>query len=150
MIKVKRLITLIIVLVIAMGIIPLFTAYANRQVTIYINGRRVNFEGQQAVIVNNRVLIPLRGTFEHMGYDVNWYSRARMARLIKGDVTIIVPADVDVFVVNDEIIVPDVPQQIIDGRLMLPLRAVSEAIGATVRWNNTSRVAHISYAPSDL
>jgi len=47
------------------------------------------------------------------------------------------------FWVSGENIIPDVPPQIINGRLMLPLRAVAEAVGASVCWDPVGRVANI-------
>jgi len=43
-------------------------------------------------------------------------------------------------IVNGQEITPDVPPQIIDGRVMVPARFVAEPLGATVEWdgeNNT-------------
>lgn len=43
-------------------------------------------------------------------------------------------------VVDGQEVKSDVPAQIIDGRTMIPLRAVSEAIGAKVVWDKTGEV----------
>lgn len=48
------------------------------------------------------------------------------------------------FTVNDENITPDVPQTIIDGRFMLPLRAVGEALNYSVDWDAETKTASIS------
>ena len=145
----KKLIVLSLALVLAMSMLPLFAAYANRQVVVYIDGQRVDFTDQQPIIVRSRALVPVREVFEHIGFEVEWSSCVRMARITKCDIVIIIPTDVDVFTVNDEIIIPDVPQQIINGRIMLPIRAVAEAVGATTQWSNISGVARI-YIDSPL
>lgn len=41
-------------------------------------------------------------------------------------------------IVNGREIYPDVPPQIISGRTMVPLRAVAEALGAGVRWDEAT------------
>ena len=46
--------------------------------------------------------------------------------------------------VNNEEIKPDSPPQIIDGRAMVPVRWVSEALGADVRWDETNREVRIT------
>jgi len=150
MFKRKKLLILLVALVITTGLVPLFATYADRDIVVYIDGQQINFSDQQPVIVRNRVLVPVRGTFESMGFEVEWSSRTRMGRLVKGETIIIIPADVDVFVINDEIITSDVPQQIINGRMMLPLRAVAEAVGATANWSNTTRVANITSMQTGL
>jgi hypothetical protein len=48
------------------------------------------------------------------------------------------------FTVDGKEITPEVPQQIIDSRFMLPLRAVSEAIGANVEWDSETKTAVIT------
>lgn len=48
------------------------------------------------------------------------------------------------FTVNDQNITPDVPQTIIDGRFMLPLRAVGEALNYSVDWDPETKTASIS------
>ena len=37
----------------------------------------------------------------------------------------------------------DVPAQIIDGRTLIPLRALSESLGLTVKWDGDSRTVFI-------
>ena len=48
------------------------------------------------------------------------------------------------FTVNDENITRDVPQTIIDGRFMLQLRAVGEALNYSVDWDAETKTASIS------
>lgn len=45
--------------------------------------------------------------------------------------------------VNGKEIYTDVPPQVIEGRTMVPLRAVGEALGADVRWDDTNNVVWI-------
>jgi len=53
--------------------------------------------------------------------------------------------DVRVFI-NDEELIADVPPRIINGRTMLPIRAVSEAVGCSVNWFEPERRVDI-YTP---
>jgi hypothetical protein len=47
-------------------------------------------------------------------------------------------------VVNGKVVVTDVPAITLDGTTLIPLRAASEALGATVTWDGTSYTANIS------
>jgi tetratricopeptide (TPR) repeat protein len=47
-------------------------------------------------------------------------------------------------VVNGLQVFSDVPPQLINGRTMVPIRAVSEALGAEVTWNNSTRSVEIT------
>ena len=44
-------------------------------------------------------------------------------------------------VLDGEVVTFDVPPQIINGRTMVPIRAVFEALGATLDWNASTRTA---------
>jgi len=141
----KKIMALAVTLAIAMIVVPFFATYANtnRQVTVTIDGQLVNFGDQGPIIVNNRVLVPVRGVFEHLGFEVTWDPSSRMARMVRDDMIIIVPAGAHSFVVDSSIITPDVPQQMTNNRLLLPLRAITDAMGGTSTWNSNNRVAQI-------
>ena len=50
-------------------------------------------------------------------------------------------ADGITVVLDGEVVTFDVPPQIINGRTMVPIRAVFEALGATLDWNASTRTA---------
>ena len=142
----KRILATSIVCVVLMALVPLFAARANsnRPVSVEINGYTIYFQGQGPIMQDNRVLVPVRGVFEHMGFYVTWNDSARMARLETDDIIIIIPADTRSFVVNNEVIIPDVPQRMVNNRLLLPLRVIADAIDATSDWDANNRVARIT------
>ncbi|MGG1519625.1 copper amine oxidase N-terminal domain-containing protein [Paenibacillus oryzisoli] len=47
-------------------------------------------------------------------------------------------------IVNGNVITPEVPPQIIDGSTMVPIRAVSEALGADVQWNEAEQTVTVN------
>ena len=134
--------TLALALVVSL-VIPMFTALPHSPVMVTVDGQRVHFQGQDPVIIHDRVLVPVRGVFEEMGFEVYWHSYSRTAWLTSDQHTIIIPEDTGYFVVNGEFIIPEVPQRIINDRLMMPLRAVAEAVDATATWNGSQRIAAI-------
>jgi len=115
-------------------------------ITVTVNGRQVNFDGQQPIMVENRVLVPVRGVFEHVGFVSTWDASARMAQLARHDRYVVIHAGSPEFRVNNDIFVPDVPPRFTNDRMMLPLRAVAEALGGTAEWDSNSRVARITLA----
>lgn len=52
-------------------------------------------------------------------------------------------------IVDGNEIKPDVPPQIINGRTLVPLRAVAEALGASVSWTETARTVTIQTYTSE-
>ena len=116
-------------------------------VGVTVNGQWITFPDQQPVIVNDRLLVPAGGVFTAMGFTPHWDNVERIARLTRSDMTIIIPADGVAFVVSratgTTTITPPVAQRIINGRIMLPVGAITDAVGGTHSWNNVNRVAHI-------
>ena len=67
----KRWLTAALMLVTLVIAVPLFIVSAsNRTVRVTVDGQLVHFVDQPPIIVNNRVLVPVRGVFEHMGFTV--------------------------------------------------------------------------------
>lgn len=119
------------------------SAMAANEVTVFSNGNEVADKG---VIIEGRTLVPVRGVFEYMGYSVEWDNSSKTATLTSSDnnTVITLTNGKNTFEVNNKEITPDVPQQIIDGRFMLPLRAVGEAVDAEVQWDNDTKTAKIT------
>lgn len=110
-------------------------------VNVVVNNKPIDSKG---VIIDGRTMMPVRGVFEELGFDVSWDNDTKTATLKRSIVTVKMTNGEKGFTVNGKEITPDVPQQIIDGRFMLPLRAVAEAIGANVDWDGATSTASIS------
>ncbi len=110
-------------------------------VNVVVNGTPIESKG---IIIDGRTMMPVRGVFEELGFEVNWDNATKTATLTKSVVTVKMTNGDKGFTVNGKEIVPDVPQQIVDGSFMLPLRAVAEAIGARVNWDGATSTATIS------
>ena len=121
--------------------------FAENDVNVVVNGNAVDMKG---VILENRTMVPVRGVMEELGYTVDWDADTKTATLANGENTVKITAGEKVFYLNDTAVTPDVPQTIIEGRFMLPLRAVSEAVGAKVDWDGESKTAVISTVEKDV
>ena len=117
---------------------------ADDDITVEIDGQRVNFSDQQAVVVGGRTLVPVRGVFETLGYSVNWEQSTRTATLSNGVNTVLVTVDSPVAISNGKPLSLDVPAQVINGRTMLPFRAVLESVGCGVDWDGNNRTVKVS------
>ncbi len=115
------------------------TAFAeNDDVTVIVNGETIDFTGDQApVIVDERTLVPFRAVFEKMGADVEWYADTQTCEATYGSITVTLTIGENVMYIGDGTTVTvDVPAQIINDRTMVPIRVISEGIGAVVGWDN--------------
>ena len=100
-----------------------------------------------AIVVGGRTLMPIRGLFEFMRFDVTWNRTTRQVTLERyEDVVVLTIGSAD-FVVNGENHSLDIPAQIINGNTMIPVRAVLESLGYYVSWDGRSREISISVMP---
>lgn len=106
----------------------------NEPITVTINGKAVEFD-VAPVLENGRVLVPLRKIFEELGATVTWEDETKTATAIKGDDSIVIAADNETMDKNGRKILLDVAAKIVDGRLLVPIRAVSEGLGCNVVWD---------------
>lgn len=142
--KLLALVTVISLIALSAGV----SADVGASPEVRVNGQLVECE-QPAVIVNERTLIPMRDIFSSIGAAVGWNEHERKAVAVKGSNIVEVPIDSNIIYKNGEPVEIDVPAIIVDGRTMIPLRAVSEAFGCSVEWNSgtVSITADISHDP---
>lgn len=116
--------------------------FAAPAVNVVINGTPVTFtesSGAPFIDNNNRTLVPMRVVMEQYGCTVSWDQSTKTASVAAGDTTVLVPIGQSYITVNGEQRTIDAPAQIVSGRTYLPIRAVLEAFGANVGWDNANR-----------
>ena len=111
---------------------------------VEINGERVKSD-IPAIIKNNRVLIPMRAIFEKFGAEVDWNGETRTVTAAAGDKMIVMQIGEEEIGVNGEIKEIDVAPQMLMNRTIVPARAVSESLGATVEWDEARQTVVINY-----
>ena len=116
----------------------------NNAITVAINGTAVNFTDQQPTIIDGRTLVPVRGVFEDLGFNVSWNEQARQVTLSRANDTIVITIGSAAFTANGASHTLDVPAQIIGGSTMIPLRAVLESVGYGLVWDENTRTISIS------
>ncbi|HHX95732.1 MAG TPA: leucine-rich repeat protein, partial [Clostridia bacterium] len=111
-----------------------------KPIEVIINGNAIVFD-QPPVIIGGRTLVPLRGIFEALGAQVNWDGEKQTITAVKDTATVTVKIGSKQAIINGEEKSLDVPAQIINNRTMVPVRFISESLGAKVDWNdNLQRV----------
>lgn len=106
-----------------------------RFITVLLNNEGLIFD-VLPVKQNDRVLVPVRAIAEALGAKVSWDNDTWTADIVKDGKTITLQIGNNVMKIDDREITLDVAPKIIDGRTMVPVRAVSEAFEAKVDWNN--------------
>lgn len=118
-------------------VLPLQPAQAE-EIPITIDGYQLTVD-QPPVIENGRTLVPLRPIFEGLGAEVTWFPSTQSISGSLDSSYIYLEINNTTATVNNKNITIDVPPRIINSRTMVPLRFISESLGATVTWNDATR-----------
>src|SRR5258708_5582387 len=114
-----------------------------QDINVRVNGERVRFYGAQPREVDGRVMVPLRGVLERMGATVNWDPASETVMARREGMRLRLPIGSNTATVNGQTVNLDVPAMTIEGSTMVPLRFVSEALGANVVWMSSTQTALI-------
>ncbi len=128
----------LVLVLIAVAALVTGRAVAQQAIRVYVDGRLVTFDVPPTVI-QGRVLVPLRGIFEQMGATVDYDARTQHIVAIRGTQAVELTIGSRQARVNDSPKLLDVPAFTINGRTMVPLRFISESLGASVQWVEASR-----------
>ena len=143
----KAVLTIAAVLVIAViCFIPWGTASAISEpgVSVTIDGEPVVFQsgyGEPFIDSNNRTLVPVRSALEALGATVIWDPDVMTAIVQKDEVVVQVPVGQAYILANGVPVANDTTAVIKEGenRVYLPIRAVFQAFGAGVSWDEGNR-----------
>jgi hypothetical protein len=139
--------SLIIFVAIFTVIFTQFTVSGSDTIHVYYDGRLLPFDSDP-VINQNRTLVPMRSIFEEFGASVLYDSASKKITAIKhsgieGIRYIYMTIGENKAVISNNGIrkeyILDAAPIISEGRTMLPLRFVSEALGAQICWNSEDR-----------
>ena len=118
-----------------------------QDVTVTIDGRHVAFPAQTPVIVEGRTLVPVRGVFDTLGFDLRWDDITRQAVLTKESHTVIITIGSSEFTTNGVSHFLDVPAQIIGNSTMIPIGTVLRSVGLDLTWEDATRTVQITVPP---
>lgn len=113
-------------------------------IKVMVNGKKVLFD-VLPTSQNGRTLVPLRAIFEALGAEIEWDGETQTIKATKGDLSISLKIGSNNMTVNGENKELEVPAQSIDGRTLVPVRAISEAFGCDVQWDGNSSAVEITY-----
>ena len=111
-------------------------------IAVKLNDEYMNFD-VEPVIMNGRTMVPFRAIFEALGCTVSWDAENRIASGSRNGSTIDLTIDDTTAVVDGKSVTLDQAATIVDGRTLVPLRFVSEALSAAVDWNGETRTVTI-------
>jgi len=104
-----------------------------------------------ALVRGGTILIPLRSMFEQMGPPfptVSWDGGSKTATVSKSGAEVKVTVGKPEVIINGESRPLDVPPEIYQGTVLVPVRVISEAMGAYVLWVPDRRIVVVRYIPA--
>ena len=101
-----------------------------------------------ALVQGGTLLIPLRSMFEQMGATVTWDAGSQTATVSKPGAEVKVTVGKPEVVINGESRPLDVPPMIYHGVVLVPVRVISESMGAYVQWVPDRRLVVVRYIPA--
>jgi hypothetical protein len=134
-----------------------FALDAKKVIELKIGSTRMLVDGSPVVleaapiILNSRTLLPIRAVVEAVGGTIAWEASTRKVTIKRNSTTLDLwigwsRANLNgqsVNIDNDPKVVP----VIVNGRTLLPLRFVSEALALDVQWDAATKVTTITFAP---
>ena len=128
--------------------VPISSIAQDSDICIKVNGEIVNFD-VKPFIENNKTYIPVRGVFEKLGAKVIWKDIPKEIIIWKGRTVVSLKANNMWTVINDKAVEAGATPKIVNGRAFVPVRFVSETLGATVTWDQQTRTIDIAESQVD-
>ncbi|MTI84381.1 MAG: copper amine oxidase N-terminal domain-containing protein [Firmicutes bacterium] len=105
-----------------------------KTVKLYVNDTKINPDVPPFIDENSRTMVPLRFAAEALGCDVEWLAESRTVEVKRDSTDISLVIGEKKAEVNGELIALDTNAIIKGSRTMVPLRFISESLGAQVEW----------------
>jgi Copper amine oxidase N-terminal domain len=103
-----------------------------------------------ALVRGREVLVPLRSMFEQMGATVSYDPASKTADVSKPGSDVKVTVGKPEVVINGESRPLDAPPEIYKGAIVVPVRVISESMGAYVQWVPEKKVVVVRYVAAPV
>ena len=135
------------------------TTVSAEKITVELDGEKIEFDVSPEII-GGSTMVPLRKIFEALGATVKWNDETKTVSARKNSKTVTLTVDSSDLQIESgktdgegnpvtETVTLDAPAQIISGRTLVPVRAVSESFGLNVEWNEKNRKVIITSDEDD-
>lgn len=103
------------------------------EIRVWVEGVQTSFDVQPQIVAG-RTMVPFRAISEALGGDVLWNAALREIVVSAPGKEVRMPLGQNHAYVNGQQVALDVPATVVDGRTLVPLRFLSEVMGADVAW----------------
>lgn len=116
-----------------------------------VNGAQQTLEAAPYIhAASSSTMLPFRFVADVMGAQVTWNAQSKQVTFKLDDQTVVLIIGSRTAKVNGRAVTMATAPAIVNGRAMVPLRFVSESLGANVNWSNSERKVTIKVAAHPL
>ena len=145
--QMKKIISMVLILIMSLSLFTM-TVSANEEIKVFVNGQQLQFDVPPQM-VNHRTMVPLRVIFEALGAKVEWYENPQAILVIKSDgQRVVLWPGYDWMQFADRTVHLGAALIEVNGRTLVPVRAISEAFGADVGWNEATQTVTVNWKKS--
>lgn len=123
---------------------------ATSDITVFVNGTQVKFPDQKPYIdSNSRTLVPVRFPAETLGATVDWNANKKLVTVTQKAHDQLPDAEIALTIGKKDVIVNgktktmDTTAIITNSRTMVPIRFISEYLGAVVKWQDSNKGVYV-------
>ncbi len=115
-----------------------------QKIHISFDGETLNFDEAPILLDNGITFVPVRGLFEKMGVEILWDNSKRTIYAEKDEKNVDIELDENYAKLNDTSKESTIPIKIINGRTLMPLKALCELFDYSAKWNPEIKEINIS------
>jgi len=120
----------------------------DKGVKTYVNGKEPKFD-VPPVVESGRTLVPFRAIAEALEAEVSYDAKKKQVTVTRGDTVVVLTLGSKTALVDGKPVTMDVPGKLKNNRVLVPLRFLSEALQADVKWDAETSSAIIVMKPAD-
>jgi len=124
-----------------------FSVDAQQSTRVLLDGRTLQFDAHPANI-DGRTMVPMEVIFEELGATISWDEPTQTITATRNELSVRTVIGEMAIDVSGRQIAMDVAPTIVDGKTLVPVRFISEAFGARVAWDESSRIVYINTNPA--
>lgn len=110
--------------------------------SVMVYGKAVKLD-TPPVIIAGHTLIPARAIGGALGAEVRWNEAAQRITVQKGETVVAFVIGSDTMTVNGSSVALETPSLVINGRTLIPLRALSESLNLGTSWDDVLQIIEI-------
>jgi len=140
----KRKVLFVVILIL---LCSMTTVYGSDEITVIVNGKQVISDVTAVISPSGSTMLPFRAIFnalEVSDESIKWNPNSNSIEVRSGNQYIFLLIGNAGALVNDRFVTLNAAPYIQSGRTLVPVRFVSEALGADVQWNKDTKTVTIT------